>query len=67
MSKEIEIPMQKILQDVEDQVQAVKDERARIKSSCTANLAELEKLLNVSNDENSEEQEAAATAAETVA
>ncbi len=59
--------MQKILQDVEDEVQKVKAERSRVKRSCTANLAELEKLLNISNTENSEERDSTIAVAETVA
>ncbi len=59
--------MQKILQDVEDEVQKVKAERARTKAACSANLAELEKLLDISTAESSEERGSTIAVAETVA
>jgi hypothetical protein len=65
MSKEIEIPMQNILQAVDEEVETVKAAQRKTKRSLAESLAELEKLLNGS-DENSEEQEESAVA-ETVA
>ncbi len=67
MTKVIEIPMQDMLQNVEDEIAKAKAERLRTKQTNMTNLAELEKLLNVSSIQNSEEQEVTAVAVETVA
>ena len=67
MTKEIEIPTQDMLQSVEVQIEKEKAAHRRTKKYNMLNLAELERLLNVSNTQNSEEQELTAVAVETVA
>ena len=67
MVKEIEIPAQDMLQNVEVEVNKVKAERSRTRKSNMLNLAELENLLNESDTENSEEKNKTAIVVETVA
>ncbi len=67
MVKEIEIPAQDMLQNVEVEVNKVKAERSRTRKSNMLNLAELENLLNESDTESSEEKNKTAIVVETVA